>query len=100
MTFVEQDILEFIRSFKDSAPNVSEAMFEGVYGYDNYVLIPPVKGINASKVEEPNLTQWGIDIGRKEDIWIHICKDDSHQGHEYMAPFYKKNGQLMIIMTK
>lgn len=87
--------MEFTKSFKESAPDISETMFEGVYGYDNYVLIPLVKGINASRVGVPELTQWGIDVGRKEDIWVDMCKDDSHKGHEFMAPFYKTNGQLV-----
>ena len=95
MTFVEHDMLEFASSFKEPAPNLSDVYFEATYKHDNFVLTPPGKGRPASKVTEPQLSLWGIDMGRKADICIEMCTKDSHLAHEYMAPFYKTNHHLM-----
>ena len=41
------------------------------------------------------MSLWGIDVGGKDDILVHICRKDGHWGHEYMEPFYKSNHWLM-----
>lgn len=102
IAFIQEDIEAFASAFGISVPQMDEIKFESVYGsagnYDNFVLVPPVKGISASKTNDVAVHDCGIDVGINTSITMSPCSDNNHQEHDYMAPFYNNNDQLMLRM--
>ena len=97
-TFLKEDILAFATSF-DVTANLDDVKFESVHGTPgvnaNFVLVPPLKGMSASKTTKSILQDCGIDVGNTTPIAINPCTATYHKQHDFLMPFYKTNDQLL-----
>ena len=101
-TFIQEDVEGFAASFGVLVPEIDDVRFESVYGstgnYTNFILVPPMKGVAASKTNDVILLDCGIDVGINPGMTIHPCSD--YQEHDYMMSFYKTNDQLLLHYTR
>ena len=84
--------------------DTDEIKFEAVYGgvgkYNNFVLVPPMKGQPASKINRRFLCDCAIDFGSTTPIIISPCTDVNHQEHDFLVPFYKTNDQMLLYYDR
>ena len=100
LEFVKMDVEEFMKCFFDiklKSSDIEDTFFEAQTGdpyYTNYVLLPPRQKF-ASALTESALKAWGIEIKKNDDVVIHNCDSAGHGEHEFLAPFYKTNDELL-----
>ena len=59
-----------------------ESVYEGVGNDTNFVLIPTMKGMLASKTNKTIMQDCGIDVGSSTPIIISPCANTHHQQHD------------------